>query len=37
VKAMFDDLPSLALLALKILVVLAGMGTGTAAFIYQNF
>lgn len=31
------EMPSLGLLGLKILIVLFGMGSGTAAFVYQNF
>jgi hypothetical protein len=36
-KHAFRDLPSVGLLAVKILIVLAFMGSGTGAFIYQNF
>jgi hypothetical protein len=36
-KDMFRDLPSMGLLGLKLLLILAGMGSGTAAFVYQNF
>jgi hypothetical protein len=32
-----SDFPSLGLLGFKMLILLFGMGSGTAAFVYQNF
>lgn len=36
-ERLLKELPSLVLLGLKILIVLFGMGSVTATFVYQNF
>ena len=36
-RSLLNDLPSLGWLGVKILIILAFMGSGTGAFIYQNF